>query len=333
MKVSKEIKIGVVVLLSLALFVWGYNFLKGTDLFKSSNEYFVVYNNVDGLSINNPVEVNGLGIGSVKDIYLHPDGSGKIIVKFSITNKDFKFNNKSIVKIVSSDLLGTKAVQIFPSKDGKLAVPGDTLPGEVQGSLQDEVNKTILPLKTKAEQLLSSVDSVIVIFQSVFNDQTRDDLRRSFSNISATIATLSHTTAEFDTLITGQKSRLASIIGNVDDITKNIKDNNAKLNLIIDNIALVSDSLVKADIVGTINNVNKAMVDFADITKKINEGKGSLGMLINNDSLYNELNGSAKSLNILIQDLNENPERYVHFSVFGRKAKKDKKDKKTDTIK
>jgi phospholipid/cholesterol/gamma-HCH transport system substrate-binding protein len=325
LKISREIKIGVVVLLSLALFVWGFSFLQGTDLFKKSKDFYVVYNNVDGLGVNNPVEVNGLSVGSVKEIYLHPDGSGKIVVRFAITNKDFKFNNKSVVKIVSSDLLGTKAVQIFPSKDGKVAMPGDTLPGEVQGSLQDEVNKTILPLKTKAEQLLSSVDSVIVIFQSVFNDETREDLRRSFSNISSTIATLSHTTAEFDTLITGQKTRLASIIGNVDDITKNIKENNDKINLIINNIALVSDSLVKANIVGTINNVNKSMVDFADITKKINEGKGSLGMLINNDSLYNELNGSAKSLNTLIKDLNENPERYVHFSVFGRKQKKEKK--------
>lgn len=317
-------------LLSLGLFVWGFNFLKGTDLFKKSNEYYVVYNSVDGLGINNPVEVSGLSIGSVKEMYLHPDGSGRVVVKFAITNKDFKFKNKSIVKIVSSDLLGTRSIQIIPSKDGKDAVPGDTLIGEVQGSLQDEVNKTILPLKTKAEQLLSSVDSVIVIFQTVFNDQTRDDLRRSFSNIANTIQTLSHTTAEFDTLITGQKSRLASIIGNVDDITKNIKDNNGKLNLIIDNIALVSDSLVKADIVGTISKVNKSMGDFADITKKINDGKGSLGMLINNDSLYNELNSSSQSLNTLIKDVNENPQRYVHFSIFGRKDKKPKDNKKAN---
>lgn len=326
MKISKEIKIGAVVLLTLGLFVWGYNFLKGTDLFKSSRDFYVVYSNVNGLSVNNPVEVNGLGVGSVKEIILHPDQSGRIVVKFSITNKEFNFKNKSLVKIISSDLLGTRSIQIFPSEKGETAMPGDTLPGEVQGSLQDEVNKSILPLKTKAEQLLSSVDSVIVIFQSVFNDQTRDDLRRSFSNIALTITTLSHTTAEFDTLITGQKSRLASIIGNVDDITSNIKNNSAKLNLIIDNIAMVSDSLAKTNIVGAVKKAENALLNFADITQKIKNGEGTMGMLLNDDSLYNELNASAKSLNTLIVDINENPKRYVHFSIFGRKDKK--KDEK-----
>jgi phospholipid/cholesterol/gamma-HCH transport system substrate-binding protein len=326
LKISKEIKIGAVVLLTLGLFVWGYNFLKGTDLFKSSRDFYVVYSNVNGLSVNNPVEVNGLGVGAVKEIILHPDHSGRIVVKFSITNKEFNFKNKSLVKIISSDLLGTRSIQIFPSEKGEDAMPGDTLPGEVQGSLQDEVNKSILPLKTKAEQLLSSVDSVIVIFQSVFNDQTRDDLRRSFSNIALTITTLSHTTAEFDTLITGQKSRLTSIIGNVDDITSNIKNNSAKLNLIIDNIAMVSDSLAKTNIVGAVKKAENALLNFADITQKIKNGEGTMGMLLNDDSLYNELNASAKSLNTLIVDINENPKRYVHFSIFGRKDKK--KDEK-----
>jgi phospholipid/cholesterol/gamma-HCH transport system substrate-binding protein len=92
----------------------------------------------------------------------------------------------------------------------------------------------------------------------------------------------------------------------------------------------VSDSLVKADIVGTISKVNKSMGDFADITKKINDGKGSLGMLINNDSLYNELNSSSQSLNTLIKDVNENPQRYVHFSIFGRKDKKPKDNKRAN---
>lgn len=315
-------------LLALALFVWGYNFLKGSNLFSKGNEYYVVYSNVNGLVVNSAVEVNGLGVGQVKKMYLHPDGSGRIVVTFSVTNKDLKFRKSSIARIVSNDLLGGRTVAIVPGSGGAFAEPGDTLQGEVQGSIQDEVNKTLQPLKNKTEQLFSSVDSVITIFQSVFNDQTRDNLRKSFDNISKTIATLSHTTSEFDTLITGQRSRLANIIANVDDITNNIKNNDAKLNLIINNIALVTDSLVKADIVGTFAKADKAMTDFSNIAQKINKGEGTLGQLVNNDSLYIKLDESAKSLNKLIVDLNENPERYVHFSIFGRKKEKAKSQTK-----
>ncbi len=313
-------------LLSLSLFVWGFSFLQGIDLFKKSHDYYVIYNRVDGLRPNNSVELNGLGVGLVKDMYLHPDGSGRIIVKLSITNKDLKFRKSSTARIVGS-LLGAPTVSLISGKTGSFAEPGDTLVGDVQGSLQDEVNKALTPLKAKTEQMFSSVDSVITIFRSVFNDQTRNNLRASFDNISKTIATLAHTTGQFDTLITGQRSRLASIIENVDDITANIKNNDTKLNHIIDNIALVSDSLVKADIVGTFARAEEALGDFSKITQKINRGEGSLGQLINNDSLYNELEMSAKSLHNLIDDLNENPERYVHFSIFGRKKDKAPKTK------
>lgn len=331
MKISKEIKIGVVVLFALGIFVWGYNYLKGFDLFKKTEFYYAVYDNVDGLVPNNAVKINGLIVGQVNDIFFHPDGSGRIVVKFSLENKDYKFSKQSIARIASSSLLGANSLNILPGPQGKQALPGDTLKGEIQGSIQEEVNKAILPLKNKTEQLFSSVDSVITIFRSVFNDQTRDNLRKSFDNISKTIETLAHTSSQFDTLITGQKTRLASIIANVDDITANIKNNDQKLNHIIDNIALVSDSLVKADIVGTFTRAEQALGDFSKITQKINNGEGSLGLLINDKSLYNELDSSAKSLDALIKDLNENPERYVHFSVFGRKdkSKKNKQQNKT----
>lgn len=313
-------------LLALALFIWGYNFLKGVNLFSRGNEYYAVYTTVDGLVVNNPVEVNGLTVGQVKKMYLHPDGSGRVVVVFSVTNEDLKFKTSSIAKITSS-FLGAGAISLIPGKTGEFAEPGDTLIGDKQGSIQDEVNKAILPLKNKTESLFSSVDSLVTVFRSVFNDKTRENLRQSFDNISKTIATLSHTTSEFDTLITGQRTRLANIIANVDDITNNIKNNDAKLNLIVNNIALVTDSLVKADIVGTFAKADKALTDFSTIAEKINNGQGTLGQLVNNDSLYIKLDESARSLNNLIVDLNENPERYVHFSVFGRK--KDKAKPKT----
>lgn len=321
MKGKKEIILGLLILVCIGLLVWGINFLKGTDIFKNQRSYYAVYDKVDGLAPNNPVQVNGLQIGVVNSVNLHPDGSYRLVVKFSITDDKFSFPKKSVARIVSMDLLGSKALQIIPSKEKNLAAVGDTLIGDLQGSIQEEVNKTIAPLKAKTEQLLSSVDSVVVIFRTVLNEKTRDNLIRSFENISLTIKNIASTSGNLDTLIKGETKRIPKILANVESITENFKNNNDKLNNIIQNFATLSDTLAKVELAVTIAKTEKAMSDFALITEKINRGDGSLGMLINNDSLYNELKASATNLERLIKDINENPNRYVHFSIFGRRNK------------
>ncbi|MFH0895247.1 MAG: MlaD family protein [Bacteroidota bacterium] len=323
MKVKRESKIGIVIVAAVALLIWGYNFMKGRDIFSHKRIYYAVYSNIAGLSVSNPVYVNGFKVGQIDDIYFHPKQLGKIVVEILITD-DFDIPSNTVAMIYSSDLMGSKAIELRLGNSNVLAKPKDTLYSAVQSSLKDEVNMEMLPLKRKVEQLLLSFDSVLAVVQYVFNEKTRENLTRSFESIKFTIQNLEHTSYNLDTLLSSQRNRLAMIVGNVESISNNIKNNNQKIANIINNFSQLSDTLLQANIAHTINNANKSLTQFNDVMAKINSGQGSMGLLLNNDTLYKNLHKSAKEVDLFLEDLRLNPNRYLHFSVFGRGGKKNK---------
>ncbi len=322
MKITREVKIASVFIVALALFVWGFNFLAGKNIFSRQLTLYAVYDQVNGLEEANPVVINGFKVGMVKSIGFHPDGSGKMLVKILITNNDIRIPSNSIARLFSSDIMGSRAIEIKMGKGGDYIADGDTLHTEMGATLGEEVSGQMLPIKQKFEGVMSSIDSVLVIIQAVFNEGTRRNLQLSFESIKLTIRNLEHTTSNIDTLVTSQKSKLASIIGNVESISANIKDNNDKITNIINNLSSVSDTLAKAHLASTINNANDALREFNDILGKINRGEGSLGMLVNNDKLYTNLEKSSADLDALIRDIKLNPQRYLNFSLIGGGRKK-----------
>jgi phospholipid/cholesterol/gamma-HCH transport system substrate-binding protein len=324
LKISKEIKIAIVFIATLALLYWGINFLKGRDFFNKERIYYAVYNQVNGLVTSNPVLVNGFKVGHVKKMYFHPDNSGRIMVEFIINNSDFKIPSNSIARLFSSDLLGSRAIEIQLGNSATMAKDGDTLKTFVQATLGEEVNVQFQPIKQKFESVMLSIDTVLVIIKGIFNENTRKNLEQSFESIRFTIQNLEHTTYNIDTLVVTQRVKLANIIGNVESISLNIKKNNDKIANIITNFSNISDTIAKAKIASTIDNASKSLKQFAEIMGKVNNGEGSLGLLINNDSLYNNLNGASKQLNELVEDVKLNPQRYVNISVFGASKKKNK---------
>jgi len=322
LKIKKEIKIAIVFIGVLVLLYWGINFLKGKDLFNKERIYIAVYNQVDGLVVSNPVLVNGFQIGRVKKMYLHPDNSGRIIAELVINNNDMKIPVNSIARLYSSNLLGSHAVEIQVGNSATMAKDGDTLKTFVEASLSEEVSVQFQPIKQKFESVMLSIDSVLVIIKSVFNENTQRNLTQSFESIRLTIQNLEHTTFNIDTLVVTQRVKLANIVGNVESISQNIKKNNDKISNILANFSNLSDTIAKAKIASTLENANKSMKQFSEIMEKINNGQGSLGLLINNDSLYNNLNGASRQLNELVEDVKLNPHRYVTISVFGSGKKK-----------
>lgn len=331
MKLSKEVKIGLLLLAAIALFIFGFNFLKGRNIFNPQGKYYAVYDRIEGLVAANPVQINGFSVGQVNKIELEKGNTGRIIVEFTINNSDLQIPDSSIAKIISSDLLGSKALQLVLSNSKTYMQSGDTLLSEVEASLGDEVNKQVLPLKNKAEKLMLSIDSVLTVIQYIFNPESREDIKASLDNVSQAILTLKRTSLRLDTLMSEQRFRLSRISSNIESITNNLKNNNEKISIILANFASISDSLAKANVASTINNANLTLRQTAAITEKINKGEGSLGMLVNNDSLYKNLNSAARDLDLLLADLREHPGRYVHISVFGRKDKtKKKKSSKTN---
>ncbi len=321
MKLSKEIKAAIIVISGLAALIWGFNFLKGRNLFSRQRTFHAIYRQVDGLQNGNPVMINGYKVGQVGEIHFLVDG--RLMVNI-VVDADVKIPKNSVARIGSSDLLGSKNLQVVLKNQIQLAQDGDTLQAENQASMADEVNSQIKPIKEKAENLLATTDSILTTIQYVFNKTTRDNISSSFASIERTLRSLEHSSYALDTLMYTQQSRLKNIFGNVESISFNLKNNNEKIGKIFSNISSVSDSLVKSNFTATIRNANSVLEKSALVMDKINKGKGSMGLLINNDSLYNNLSAASADLDKLIIDIKANPKKYVHFSFFGG-ARKDKK--------
>jgi phospholipid/cholesterol/gamma-HCH transport system substrate-binding protein len=323
-KIRREVKIAVVFIVALGLFYWGFNFLKGERIFSGDRSYYAIYNKVNGLVESDPVIVNGLRVGKVKSITFMADGTGRLLVEFVVTNNDVVIPSNSIARLASSGLLESKAIEILLGDASTPAMDGDTLKTELEASLTQEVSQQMLPIKQKFEDVMLSIDSVLVIIRSIFNENTRQNLELSFESIKMTLQSLEHTTYNIDTLVSSEKNRLANIIGNVESISLNIKKNNDKISNIITNFSNISDTIAKANLAGTLDKTDKALQEFSMIVEKINRGEGSLGMLVNNDSLYRNLEATSNELNLLVEDIKLNPKRYLHFSVFGGGGKKEK---------
>lgn len=328
MNKSKEIKIGVTVIFSLALMVFGIYFLSGEDIFQKKKQYYSVYKHISGLGLNNNVQVSGFNVGKINSIGFNKDGSGTIVVGFFIDNPDVKIPLGSVARIESLDLLGSKAIAIDFGESFEYVESGDTLDADVANSLEDEVSETIAPLKMKTEELLGSIDSAVTIVQAILNKDARSNLSQSFESIKRAINTFEVAAMRLDTLIAEDKIKLDNIFTNLESITGNVKNSNEDISAILNNFASISDTLAQANLAQTVMSANNALSQVSEVFNKINRGEGSLGNLVHNDTLYQNIEQASLELDKLMEDLRVNPERYVHVSVFGRKDKSEDKPKK-----
>jgi phospholipid/cholesterol/gamma-HCH transport system substrate-binding protein len=308
-KISNEVKVGIAFTLTIAGFFWGMNFLKGTDLFSTSNKYYVVYDDVNGIVKSNPVIMNGFKIGQVDKIIYAEDKSGRLIVTLRVDDNVFIPKSSNAV-IVSSDLLGSKAIELEMSEDKTPAKNGDTLVGNVQSGLTDQIK----PLKSKAEGLVTSLDSLSFALTQLINERSRSSLNNIFAN-------LEHTTEGLDKMVNNSNSKLNSMLANIDGVAGNLNNKQSDINGILKNVNSLSDSLSRLQLNLTIEKLNKTIAELNSVLGKIDNSQGSLGKLVNDDSLYNNLNSASANLDKLLIDLKANPGRYVNISVFGKKNK------------
>lgn len=311
----KPVIIGVSFIIAIVIFVWGFNFLKSTALFQKEIVYHASYDKVNGLIKANPIVINGLRVGQVKDVYFNPDMSGNIMVSLMLFT-DFPIPKNSIARIFSSDLMGSKAIELILGDAKEHLQEGDTLRTSVEAGLMAEVNAQMQPIKNKAEDLMASIDTLVTAFQSIFNKSARENLAESFLNIEKTLSNLQNATSNIDTLVIEESSRISSILINLEMLTSTLNENKDNITQIIENFETISDSLANSEIPGTFARANTVLDDMQAILEKVNNGNGTLGMLMNDDSLYLELNRSATALDSLLNDIKQNPKRYVKFSLF-----------------
>lgn len=317
MKIANETKVGILAAFSIAMLIIGYNFLKGNAIFSSETVLYARYSHVDGLGVSKPVLINGYQIGRVDKLTLQSDGT--IIATLKIKGK-YEIPKNSVAKLESIDLLGGKAIVMALGTGNVYAKDGDTLNANVAKGLLE----TVQPVQKKAELIIAKMDSILTSVNSILNPNFQKNVDKSFNSIASTLASLEATSKKVDNLVGSEGTRISSILANVEAISANLKNNNEKINGILNNIGSITDQVAAANFKQTIDNANKSMADLQAIVGKINEGKGTLGLLINDTKMYDNLNSASQNLDKLIIDLKENPKRYVHFSVFGGGSKKDK---------
>jgi len=310
-KISNEVKVGATALLTIVIFVWLFNFLKGKDFLKSTAIYYTVYDKVGGLAESSPVEINGYKVGVVRSIGFIDPKSGRLLVEFSV-NKNFKLPKNTVAEIVPVSLLGGMKVQFVYGAGPGTYSEGDTIPGRLAESLMDKIDTEILPVKEKISNLIVVLDSVISSVDEVMNPEFK-------KNFSGTLAHLNSTTASLDKVIGSKEKELTATLDNIKKFTQMLSDNSGKMNKTFGNLEAITDTLAAADIYSSVSNLKASLEKSALMMDNLNKGKGSAGQFLTNDTLYTNLTNSLESLNALLKDMKSNPKRYVHFSVFGKK--------------
>jgi len=304
-KISHEVKVGITALITIVVFIWLYNFLKGKNLFSSTSHYYVVYEKVGGLAESSPVEVNGYKVGVVQSVRFLDPLSGKLLVTLTV-DKGFRLPKETVAEITTATLIAGMKIQFIYGDGPGTYNNGDTIPGRLAESLLTKFEKELVPLKDKVTDLVTVIDSVISSINDIMDPQFR-------MNVRSGIASLSNTARSID------EAELESTLENVNKFTQMLADNSDKLSSTFSSLETVADTLAAADIYASVNNLKLSLEKAALLMDNLNSGQGSAGQFMTNDSLYNNLSSSLASLNLLLQDLKANPKRYVHFSVFGKK--------------
>ncbi|MGA2405566.1 MAG: MlaD family protein [Bacteroidales bacterium] len=311
-KISNEVKVGATALLTIVVFVWLFNFLKGKDFLKSTAIYYSVYDKVGGLAESSPVEINGYKVGVVRSVDFIDAESGRLLVVFSV-NKNFKLPKNTVAEIVPISLLGGMKVQFVYGKGPGTYSEDDTIPGRLAESLVDKVETEFLPVKEKISNLIVVLDSVISSVNEVLNADFKKEL-------SGTLANLNSTTASLDKILSSKEKELKATIDNVNKFTQMLSDNSGKMNKTFNNLESITDTIAAADVYKSVSNLKTSLEKASLLMDNMNKGKGSAGQFLTNDTLYTNLTSSLESLNLLLKDMKTNPKRYVHFSIFGKKS-------------
>jgi phospholipid/cholesterol/gamma-HCH transport system substrate-binding protein len=306
LKLTREIKTAILVIASILLFIWGYSFLKGKDLFTNYKTLFVEYDNVEDLSASAPVTLNGLAIGKVTKITIN-ETTGKLLVELQLKT-DFPISKTSKASLYSPSLIGGKQIKILPNfADKELAVDGQTLESTVELGLTESLGGKIEPIQQKLEKMLVNIDVLVSGLNNVLDKKGQEDIKKSLAELSQTMEQFHKASGSLNSILDTNKSQINGVVTNFNKMSSNFSK--------------ISDSLNKADLGKTVKNLNQTLAKVDVLMSNLNSGKGTAGKLLNDDALYSNLAKTSKELELLLQDVRLYPTRYVNVSLFGKKNK------------
>jgi len=313
--ISKEFKVGVMGIISMTILYFGFNYLKGSDFLSSDEAYFALYKNIDGLSPSNPVIINGLTVGRVGDIHILQDEQDKILVELNV-DSEIKIWKGSTAKLINLDFLGSKAIELILKDSATVCYEGGD-------TLQSAVDQGIAALLEKSAGNMA--DNLAVTIRRI-NDML-DSFRGNSEKINNTLENIEGITKELNGSLPGLMDSLQVTLGGYKNNSDEISILMTDLQPSAENLVRITDSLANLQLGTMVEQITYTLKSLNTTLDSINKGQGTIGRLISDDSLYIYLNNTAKDLDRLLVDFQASPERYVQFSMFGKKDKK-KKDKK-----
>lgn len=293
---TKEVKIGLVGIAALCTLVYGLNYLKGIHLFRPTTYFYVKYENINGLTKSSPVYADGYQVGIVRNIYYDYTKPKNVLVEIGL-DTEMRLPQGTYADL-EVEMLGTVKMNLKLSDHTHgIHTNGDTIPGIVSNGLMESVN-TIMP---QIQSLIPKLDSILTSVNKIAGDE---NIPAILSNIENTTANLKSTTKQFNQFAQKDLPLLTQ-----------------KLHAIGNNFEDISNNLKSIDYAETFNKIDSTINNIKLITEQLNNKNSSIGMLLNDNQLYNNLNNTATNAASLLEDLQTNPKRYVHFSLFGRKDK------------
>ncbi|MEM9000699.1 MAG: MlaD family protein [Bacteroidota bacterium] len=306
MKLSREVKTGIIVLVGIALFILGYSYLKSNSIFDNSKTFYAVYDHVGGLRQGTQVSINGLVVGNVSSIRFK-DASGKLVVTFTVS-EDFEFSKNSKAELYDTGIIGGKGIQIQPVFDGAdIARSGDTLQSNTKPGLTELVQQKLTPLQMKVEGAVSHADTLLMNVNTILDDRTKAELKQSIAGLNVLIQSFQGSAGQLNALLKDNQEEIDSTIKNFNQMTTNFSK--------------LSHDLSESGLDETLKKLQASLANFNAVLEKVERGEGALGKLANDDELYENLSSASRQLDLLLQDFRLNPKRYVNVSVFGKKQK------------
>lgn len=297
---KKEVKIGLIGIVAIALLIFGINYLKGVRMLKSSSYYYVEYTNINGLSVSSPVFTSGYKVGQVRNIQYNRANPGHVVVEVEL-DKGMRIPKGSRGELIT-EMLGTVKMNLLLNLENPdHCQPGDTLPGIVNNGLMG-VAENVMP---KMEQLLPKMDSILHSLNQLLADPA---LSETLHNAEKMTANLNVTTRQLNRMM---QNELPILTGNLITLTGNM--------------AAISENLKGIDYAETFRKIDSTLYNVQLLTDKLNSKDNTVGLLFNDPTLYNNLSATTANAASLLEDLQAHPKRYVHFSLFGRKEKNDEK--------
>ncbi|MFD2245993.1 MlaD family protein [Pontibacter ruber] len=307
MKISKEIKVALLGIVAIVLLYVGITFLKGSSVFSKANTYYVVYDDVDGLAVSNPVFLNGVQVGNVQNLELLTDRANQIQVELEV-RKDLQIGDSTIASLGNADLLGSKAITLHLGNSSKKYKGGEELIAYKEVSITEMLSSKSVPVIDKVDTALARVNRMLM------DTEARNSVKQILANSEAT-------TKNLNAILVANQRNINDITSNLSRLTSSLQKTQRHIDRLALNMAEITDTLKQTEINKLVNNANSAVTELETAVAKLNSNQGSMGKLMNDEALYTNLNRSTEALNLLLRDIQAYPKRYVQFSLIGRRDK------------